>query len=171
MLCSGRGAVCRPSFGIVEKPEGMSLMMNRFALAAVFTIAFATSGHAADHQVKMLNKDSKGQVMQFEPAFLKVAPGDTITFVATDKGHDSESIKDGIPEGAEAWKGKISQDVIVTFPQEGLYAYKCTPHFGLGMVGLVQVGDGSANLAAIQGLKLPGKAKTRMTELLAEVSK
>jgi plastocyanin len=68
------------------------------ALNAAFTFAFVTSGLAADHQVKMVNKDSEGRVMQFEPAFLKIAPGDTVTFVATDKGHDSESIKDGIPE-------------------------------------------------------------------------
>jgi pseudoazurin len=119
----------------------------------------------------MVNKDSEGRVMQFEPAFLKIAPVDTVTFVATDKGHDPESIKDGIPEGAEAWKGKISQDVTASFTKEGLYAYKCTPHFGLGMVGLIQVGDGSGNLAAIQGVKLPGKAKTRMAELLQQVTK
>ena len=146
-------------------------MTSRYALAAVFTIAFATSALAANHEVKMVNKDSEGRVMQFEPAFLKVAPGDTVTFVATDKGHDSESVKDGIPEGAEGWKGKISQDVTATFTKEGLYAYKCTPHFGLGMVGLVQVGDSSANLPAIQSLKLPGKAKTRMAELLEKISK
>ena len=146
-------------------------MKRRFTLAAVFTIAFATSGLAADHQVKMVNKDSEGRVMQFEPAFLKIAAGDTVTFVATDKGHDSESIKDGVPEGAEGWKGKISQDVAATFTEEGLYAYKCAPHFGLGMVGIVQVGDTPANLAAVQGLKLPGKAKTRMQELLKQVGK
>jgi pseudoazurin len=154
-----------------KKWKEISLMISRFALTALFTIAFAASGLAADHQVKMVNKDSEGHVMQFEPAFLKIAPGDTVTFVATDKGHDSESIKDGIPEGAEGWKGKISQDVTATFTKEGLYAYKCTPHFGLGMVGLVEVGDSSANLPAIQSLKLPGKAKTRMAELIEQVSK
>ena len=146
-------------------------MMKRFALAATFTFTLATWGFAADHQVRMVNKDSEGRAMQFEPAFLKVAPGDTVTFVAADKGHDSEAMKDGIPDGAEGWKGKISQDVKVTFTVEGLYAYKCTPHFGLGMVGLVEVGDNSANRAAIEGLKLPGKAKSRMTELLGQAEK
>lgn len=125
---------------------------------------------AADFQVQMLNKDSQQRAMQFEPAFLKVAPGDTVTFVATDKGHDSESIKDAIPDGAEAWKGKIGTDVAVTFTQEGLYAYKCTPHFGLGMVGLIQVGDSPSNLAAIQALKIPPKAQARLQEELTEAA-
>ena len=87
----------------------------------------------------MLNKSSEGVVMQFEPAFLKIAPGDTVTFLPTDKGHNSESILDIAPEGAEPWKGKINEQITVTFAQEGLYGYKCQPHFGLGMVGLTGV--------------------------------
>lgn len=145
----------------------MKKLTNAILLgAAVF--ALATPVMAADFTVDMVNKDSQGHTMQFEPAFLKVAPGDTVHFVAKDKGHDSESLKDGIPAGAEAWKGKISQDVSVTLTQPGLYAYRCTPHFALGMVGLIQVGDDTSNLAAIQGLKLPSKAQARMGELLTE---
>jgi pseudoazurin len=144
---------------------------SRFALAAALTLAMSAPALAADHQVQMVNKDSEGRAMQFEPAFLKIAPGDTITFVAKDKGHDSESLKDGIPEGAEGWKGKISQDVTATFEKPGLYAYKCTPHFGLGMVGLVQVGDDTSNMEAVQNLKLPKKAKDRMAELVEQVGK
>lgn len=89
--------------------------------------------------------------------------------MAKDKGHDSEAIAGGMPDGAETWKGKFSQDVTVNLTQPGLYAYKCTPHFGLGMVGLIQVDDGTSNMAAIQALKLPTKAQSRMTELLAMV--
>lgn len=146
-------------------------MKSILALAAALTLSIPNSAIAADHQVQMVNKDSEGRAMQFEPAFLKIAPGDTVTFVAKDKGHDSESIKEGLPDDAEGWKGKISQDVTATFTQEGLYAYKCTPHFGLGMVGLIQVGDSTANRDAVQALKLPGKAKGRMEELLAQVGK
>jgi pseudoazurin len=137
-------------------------------LAGAAIIALATPAVAADFTVDMVNKDGEGRTMQFEPAFLKVAPGDTIHFVAKDKGHDSESLKDAIPEGAEGWKGKISQDVSVTLTEPGLYAYRCTPHFALGMVGLIQVGDDTSNLAAIQDLKLPAKARSRMDELLTE---
>jgi len=120
---------------------------------------------AAEFTVNMVNKDAAGRVMQFEPAFVKIAPGDIVHFVAVDKGHDTESI--AMPDGAQGWKGKMSQNLDVTFNVEGLYAFKCAPHLPMGMVGLIQVGAaGSAD--AINALKLPGKAKTRMGELLAE---
>ena len=134
----------------------------------VLGLLIGTGALAAEFKVNMVNKDAEGRAMQFEPAFLKVAVGDTITFVATDKGHDSESLAGGIPEGTEGWKGKINQDVSVTVTAEGLYAYKCTPHVVLGMVGLIQVGDSTANADAITALKLPSKAKTRMAELLEQ---
>src|SRR5690606_20021787 len=114
---------------------------------------------AADHQIRMLNKAPDGRVMQFDPAFLAIEPGDTVTFVATDKGHNSESIPGMIPEGAETWKGKINEELKVTFEKEGVYGVKCTPHFALGMVALIQVGDSDDNLDAAKAVKLPGKAK------------
>ena len=146
--------------------------MNRFiALAFAAGISGITWGgaFAADHEVRMLNKGPEGQPMQFDPAFLKIAPGDTVTFVATDKGHNSETILGMIPEGAETWKGKMNEEIKVTFSTEGIYGYKCTPHFGMGMVGLIQVGESTENLDAAQTAKLPGKAKTRMAELMAQV--
>ena len=146
--------------------------MKRFAALAVAAgiSGLAWSGaFAAEHEVRMLNKGPEGQPMQFDPAFLKIAPGDTVTFVATDKGHNSETILGMIPEGAETWKGKMNEEIKVTFSTEGIYGYKCTPHFGMGMVGLVQVGESTENLDAAQTAKLPGKAKTRMAELMAQV--
>jgi pseudoazurin len=123
---------------------------------------------AEDHQIQMLNKDSEGRAMQFEPAFLKIAPGDTVTFVATNKGHNSESILTLMLEGAEPWKGKINEEVTVTFDTEGFYAYKCQPHLGLGMVGLIQVGDAPAALDQAAVEKLPPRSEDRLMELIAE---
>ncbi len=146
--------------------------MKRFASLAVAigNSGLAWSGaFAADHEVRMLNKGPEGQPMQFDPAFLKIAPGATVTFVATDKGHNSETILGMIPEGAETWTAKMNEEIKVTFSTEGIYGYKCTPHFGMGMVGLIQVGDNTDNLDAAQTAKLPGKAKTRMAELMAQV--
>lgn len=125
---------------------------------------------AVDHQVQMLNKDSEGRAMQFEPAFLKVAPGDTVTFIAANKGHNSESILTLTPEGAEPWKGKINEEITVTFETEGSYAYKCQPHLGLGMVGLIQVGDGAVELDQAEVDKLPKRAAERLTALIDEAA-
>ena len=138
------------------------------ALMAAALLAMPTcAAQAADHQVLMLNKDSQGRAMQFEPAFLKVVVGDTVTFVATDKTHNSESIAKAIPQGAQGWKGKINQEVKVTFDTEGFYGYKCLPHAGMGMVGLIQVGEAGIPDPAIAAT-VPGKGKTRMAELIAQ---
>ncbi len=58
---------------------------NLTVLAAIAALGLAGAAQAADHEVKMLNRGSDGGMMVFEPAFLKVEPGDTVTFVAGDK--------------------------------------------------------------------------------------
>lgn len=143
----------------------MSRVLAAIGLAAL--LAMPTAVFAADHQVLMLNKDSEGRPMQFEPAFLQVAPGDTVTFVPQDKGHNSEAIKGKVPEGAELWKGKINEEITVTFSTAGYYAYKCLPHAAMGMVGLIAVGEAGAPDAALAD-GLPGKGKTRMQELITQ---
>ena len=140
------------------------------ALVAAGLAAVATPAFAAEHEVKMLNKGSDGQTMVFEPAFLKVAPGDTVKFVPTDKGHDAEAIPGAIPEGATPFKGKLSQELTVTLEKPGLYAYKCVPHLGMGMVGLIQVGDDKSNLAAVEGIKAPPLAKKRLSGFLTQTT-
>ncbi|MFC3751191.1 pseudoazurin [Aquamicrobium ahrensii] len=123
---------------------------------------------AADHEVKMLNKGSDGTPMVFEPLVVKAEPGDTITFIPTDKSHNSASMKDGLPEGAETWKGKTNEQVTVTVNAEGVYMYQCTPHLGMGMIGAIVVGQ-PANLEAVKGLKYPGKAKKTAEKIFAEI--
>ena len=84
--------------------------------------------------------------MVFEPAVLKINKGDTVNFVATDAAHNSASLPGMIPVGAGTWTSELSQDISVTFDVEGLYAYQCTPHAVMAMVGVIQVGENPANL-------------------------
>lgn len=104
---------------------------------------------AVGHEVKMLNSGSEG-FMVFEPAVVKAAVGDTITFKATDMAHNSASIEGMIPEGANSWNGAMSQDVTVTVNKEGIYVYQCTPHSMMAMVGVIQVGGSLSNMDSIQ---------------------
>ena len=134
---------------------------------AATAIALASPAAAADHVVKMLNKGKAG-MMVFEPALVKVAPGDTVTFIPTDKSHNAESIAGMIPGGAMAFKGKMNQPLKVTFSKPGLYGYKCLPHYGMGMVGVVVVGKGGTNLVAAQKVSHPGKAKQVFAGLLSQ---
>jgi len=129
-------------------------------------LALALPAAAADFEVHMLNKGAEG-AMVFEPPFVKVAPGDTVTFIPTDKGHNVETIKDMIPDGAKAFKSKMNETYKVTFDKPGAYGVKCTPHAGMGMVGLVIVGDAPANLDAVKTGKLPKKARERLDAAIA----
>jgi len=116
----------------------------------------------------MLNMGKHG-MFQLEPSFLKVAPGDTVHFVAKDKGHDVESIASMLPDGAEPFKGEMNKDLTVTFAKPGVYGIKCNPHYGMGMVALVVVGDPGSNLKAAESVNQPGKAKKAFEELFKQI--
>ena len=111
---------------------------------------------AESHEVQMLNTGPDG-VMVFEPAVLSINPGDSVTFKATNPGHNSESMEGMKPEGAEGWQGGMGQEVTVTFDQDGVYVYQCTPHLMMAMVGVIKVGSGS-NLEAIKTAAIDRKA-------------
>jgi pseudoazurin len=142
--------------------------MNTFVKATLVALLMAATApaYAANFEVQMLNKGEAG-AMVFEPALVQVAVGDTVTFLPTDKGHNAESIKDAMPEGAEAFKGQMGKEIVVTFTVEGIYGVKCAPHFGMGMVAAVIVGA-PTNLDAVKEAKLPGKAKERFEAALAQ---
>jgi pseudoazurin len=123
---------------------------------------------AAEYEVHMLNKGDAG-TMVFEPNFLAIQPGDTVTFVPTDKSHNVETIKDMIPEGAEPFKSKVNEAFTVTFDLPGLYGIKCTPHFAMGMVGAIAVGDDLPNLDAARAVKVPNKAQERLDAAYASL--
>jgi pseudoazurin len=123
---------------------------------------------ARDWQVRMLNRGSAG-MMVFEPAYVAVRPGDTVTFVPVDPGHNAESVPGMFPAGAAPFKGNFGQRITVRFVKPGLYGYKCMPHAGLGMVGLVRVGA-AVNRAQVQAeaARLPPLARKRMEGFLAQ---
>lgn len=145
-------------------------MKSIFAVAAIAAFSLASfSVGAAEFEVQMLNKGADGATMVFEPAFLQISAGDTVKFVPTDKGHNAETIKGMFPEGGNEFKGKIGEEFSVTFDVEGAYAYKCLPHFGMGMVGMIVVGEAPANLEALQAVKVPPKAAAKFEEFYPQI--
>ena len=109
-------------------------------------------------------------MMLFSPHLLEVNLGDTIKFVPTDKGHNSESIKGMIPVGAKKWKGKINKELEIFFDRPGFYGYQCKPHANMGMIGLiVVVGEGKLKkLEDAKSAKQRGKAKKAWKNLWEE---
>jgi pseudoazurin len=142
-------------------------MHRKLIAASLAAVLLATSAQAENHEVQLLNKGTEG-AMVFEPAFVRAAVGDTITFVSTDKGHNVEDIKDMLPEGVEAFKSKMGEDYVLTLTAEGLYGVKCTPHYSMGMVALIQAGI-PVNLDAATTVPLKGKAKLRFEPLFAQI--
>lgn len=137
------------------------------ALTLGTAVLMAGAAGAAEIEVHMLNKGEKGS-MVFEPDYIVAAPGDTIHFVPTDKGHNAETIKGMLPEGAEPFKSKFNQEFSVTLDKEGVYGVKCSPHYAMGMVALIRVGE-PGNLEEAQAVKQTGKAKKVFAELFGQV--
>ncbi|MGE0241021.1 MAG: pseudoazurin [Parvibaculaceae bacterium] len=142
------------------KFAAMMLCASALMLGAGFAIA-------ADHEVRMLNKGEKG-AMVFEPDFVVGAPGDTITFIPTDKSHNAETIPGMLPEGAEKFRSKLNEKYTLTLTSAGVYGIKCLPHYGMGMVMLVIAGE-PVNLEAAKAVKHPGFAKKRFEAIFTQV--
>lgn len=136
------------------------------ALALGAAVIVAGAAQAAEIEVQMLNRGEKG-AMVFEPDLIIAAPGDTIRFVPTDKGHNVETIKGMFPEGAEPFKSKFNEDFRITLDAEGVYGVKCAPHYAMGMVALIRVGE-PTNVDEAQSVKQKGKAKAVFAELFGQ---
>jgi len=101
----------------------------------------ALSVSAENFNIKMVNTDSSGQIMVFDPPFLKANVGDTVTFIPADALHNSKSVSNLIPSSAAPWEGAMDEKITVELDVEGVYVYQCTPHLALGMIGVIQVGN------------------------------
>ena len=124
---------------------------------------------AEDTTVEMLNKLDK-RTMVFSQEIVRINPGDTVYWKSTDPGHNVQFIsKNGVPDGVEKFKSKVSKDTEFTFTIPGIYAYWCVPHKTLGMIGFVIVGEDLSNLDAIKKVKFIGKSKKIAKTLIAEI--
>tara|TARA_E500000331_G_C17241037_1_gene707016 strand:+ start:1613 stop:2083 length:471 start_codon:yes stop_codon:yes gene_type:complete len=129
---------------------------------------FSLSVKAADQTVEMLNKLGK-ENMVFSEKIVNVEIGDTVFWKATKSGHNVEFIKGGVPAGVDKFRSKLSKDTEYKFEIPGIYAYWCTPHKGMGMIGFVIVGNDKSNLDSIKKIKFMGKSKKIAQELIASL--
>lgn len=147
-------------------------MFRKLLPIAVAVAALAAAGQAAaaEHVVQMLNR-GPGGAMVFSPAYVQARPGDTIRFVPTDPGHNAETIPSMLPAGVAVQRGPMGREFVLRVAQPGLYGVKCTPHYSMGMVALIQVGPAGSNLEAVRGAvaRTPPLARRRFTEALARV--
>ena len=139
----------------------------RYILTLLITL-WTGAALGADVTVEMLNK-LDGEYMVYSKKIVQVDSGNTVFWKSVDKGHNVEFIKGGVPEGVEKFKSKLSQDTKYTFTVPGIYAYWCTPHKGMGMIGFVIVGGNKSNLDLIKQVKYFGKSKKIAKSLISEL--
>ena len=112
--------------------------MNKLVFCLFLLASFIS---AENFDIKMVNADASGQVMIFDPPFIKANIGDTVTFLPTDMLHNSQSVPGLIPSSASSWNGAMNEKITIELNTEGVYVYQCTPHIALGMIGVIQVGE------------------------------
>ena len=135
-------------------------------LTALVLSFLATTAFAADVTIEMLNKDAEGNRNVYSAEVVKVEVGDTVTWLPTSKGHNVEIIAS---PNQMKFKSKNNQEAKITFDTPGIYYYWCTPHKGMGMIGLIVVGNNLSNKDNIARAKAIGKSKKKLKSLLASL--
>ena len=138
-------------------------------LALFLSILFISQpSFSADQTIEMLNKLGK-EHMVYSQKIVNIEVGDTVFWKSTTPGHNVEFIKGGVPEGVEKFRSKVSKDTEYKFEIPGIYAYWCTPHKGMGMIGFVVVDNDKSNLEAVKKIKYQGKSKKISQELISSL--
>ena len=144
------------------------ISLLKTTLIVLITFFITTISFAETHSIEMLNK-SGNEMMVYSKKIVKVNVGDTVSWKATTKGHNVEFIRNGTPEGVGKFKSKMNVDVDYKFEVPGIYAYWCTPHKAMGMIGFVVVGEDKSNLDKIKAIKFVGKSKKIAPELISQL--
>ena len=137
-------------------------------ITALLILIYASISYSEDVTVEMLNK-MDNETMVYSKKIVRVNVGDTVSWKATDKGHNVEFIKGGVPEGVERFKSKFNKDAEYKFSIPGIYAYWCTPHKNMGMIGFVVVGDDKSNLESIKSIRFSAKSKKIAPDLINQL--
>ncbi|MFB6106756.1 MAG: plastocyanin/azurin family copper-binding protein [Halobacteriaceae archaeon] len=135
-----------------------------------------SDGPAEEATVEMTMLSEEDPVFAPEVAWVK--PGGSVTWKNVDEEEHTATAyaaanddPQRIPDGASAWdSGRLETDATYTqtFDTEGVYDYYCVPHEGLGMVGVVIVGNpdlsGQPAMASLQE-DIPKKARDQLSDL------
>ena len=143
--------------------------MKKVFLTTALLVLWTAQAMAADTTIEMLNKKGKERML-FSEKIARINVGDTIFWTAKSKGHNVEFImKNGVPEGVEKFKSKLNKDTKYKFTVPGIYAYWCTPHKSMGMIGFVIVDENKENLPTIKKVKFFGKSKKLAKALIEQL--
>lgn len=109
--------------------------------------------------------DVQASLTSFDPLVVKIQPGDQVSWskmgghLVNTKFTSADGVTEYVPDGAEGFMSQMGAN-FTTDPLtvEGVYLYKCDPHWGAGMGGAIIVGE-PTNLQAIVDTKPKGALK------------
>ena len=138
-------------------------------IGLVFAFVFMSNlAYAKTVDIEMMNKDGSGRKMVYSQELVHIDAGDTVKWIPTSKGHNVEIV--AAPEGFDIpKKSKNGKEVSIEFTVPGIYYYWCTPHKGMGMIGLIVVDGDTSNKDVIAKAKALGKSKKKLKALLGEL--
>ena len=142
--------------------------MKNILFKTIFFLILCNSAFSADENIDMLNRLEK-EINVYSKKIVNVNVGDTVFWKSVNPGHNVEFIKGGVPVGVEKFKSPYSKDTSYTFKIPGIYAYWCTPHKSMGMIGFVVVGNDKSNLEAIKKIKFYGVSKRVAEEIISSL--
>jgi len=106
------------------------------------------------------------QGLKYIPLVISIKSGDTVSW-RNMPTHNTKSLEGLIPEDAEHWESPINENYDRTFTQDGIYIYKCVPHWGAAMGGVIIVGE-PVNLEQIKNADAKGAAGRLARKAISE---
>jgi pseudoazurin len=142
--------------------------MRKLLMTAALLVGSTVPAFAETIEIQLLNENEAGDRMVFSQELIRAEVGDVIRFIATDRSHNAQSVKDALPEGQEAFRGRMNQDVEYIVTETGLTAVVCQPHESMGMVALIVVGDDLSNAQDILDARIRGAGNDKIVALIEE---
>ena len=138
----------------------------------IFLFLFCTTCLSKTIEVGMwTNFKGKKNDMRYDSRIVSINLGDTVFWKSYGKDHNVEFITEGIPIGVEKLNSELDQDVKFTFTIPGIYAYVCTLHINIGMIGFVIVDNDLHNLYKVKKIKYSGFARRIAKKLIKKIEK
>lgn len=150
----------------------MSKLLSALFVAMLALATPALAELPTEYTIEMWNQDpdDRQRRMVFSEELITVAEGATVTWLATDRGHNVEFVHG--PNGVDLpEKSKLNQDYTFTFDTPGVYVYVCSPHVSMAMLGVVVVGEATPEqiAAALAAKNIRGAGMKKLEALLANL--
>ncbi|PHR85212.1 MAG: pseudoazurin [Colwellia sp.] len=113
--------------------------MTKLTIFSLCLLLCSSVVNAKEHIVNLKTTGNNGKMMVFEPMLLQISVGDTVNFIPSDTSHNAVSFS--VPSDKSTFNTPYGKATKITFSEKGVVLVKCLPHFVMGMIGVIQVGD------------------------------